>query len=323
MKSSLKKILIVIIALIILGTVAFFGFQWLKANEPHAENENVSIQEEPEEIILDPEFVDLQPIVDEWLTSYNHGKVAIMIYDLNNDQVAASYNADIQMLPASVYKLFYTYDAYREISAGNDDPDELYLGENTLGECLDLMMRVSHNPCAEAMLDDPIRSTRVAQLITDLGLTNTKSDALMTSARDVTELLKKYYTHEDWSEESWTKWQDSTLNQPPAAAGDFRQGLPSGFTTANVYNKVGWSAVGGGWDIYNDAAIVDFPMTTADDGTKTNGRNYIVVVLTRSTSHLANAGLGEMIETAVVGDTATIEAEPSAESGQIEATESN
>ncbi len=332
MKSSHKKLLIGFIILLVLGVGIFVGFKFFRTSEPHAEKVATTEPAEPE-VILDPEFIDLQPVVDAWLTEYNHGKVAVMVYDLNNDQVAASYNADVQMLPASVYKLFYAYDAYREISAGNDDPNELYLGDKTLGECLDLMMRVSHNPCAEAMLDDPVRSARVAQMITDFGLTNTKSDALMTSAHDVTELLKKYYTHDGWNDESWTKWQDSTLNQPPAEAGDFRQGLPSGFTTAKVYNKVGWSAVGGGWDIYNDAAIVEFPMTTSEDGTKINGRSYVVVVLTRSTSHLANAGLGEMIEAAVTGETLTEEAteeatgktvnETTNEAQSIETVESN
>lgn len=312
MKTKTKIIPIVIVVLVILSGGAFIGWKWLQKNEPHAETIDQT-PEEPAEIVLDPEFINLQPVVDEWLTSYNHGKVSVMIYDLDHNQIAASYNADAVMLPASVYKLFYAYDAYREIDAGNDDPNELFLGDKTLGECLDLMMRVSHNPCAEAMLDDPVRSARVAKLITDHGLTNTKSDALMTSARDVTELLKLYYAHEGWSDESWAKWQDSTLNQPPAEAGDFRQGLPSGFSTAKVYNKVGWSAIGGGWDIYNDAAIVEFPLTTAEDGTKTKGHNYIVVLLTRQTSHLANVGLGEMIEAAVTGETVKTELEPSGE----------
>lgn len=306
MKHLGKKVLIILFLVAILGGGAYFGLKWLKQDEPHAVSEAMAAPEEPVEVILDPEFIDLQPVVDEWLNTYRHGKVAVMVYDLNNNQVAASYRANEVMRPASVYKLFYAYDAYHEISTGNDDSNEPYLGEYTLGECLDLMMRISHNPCAEKMLDDPARSARVATLISEHGLVNTKSDALLTSAADVTELLKLYNTHEGWTEESWEKWRDSTLNQPPAAAGDFRQGLPSGFQTAAVYNKVGWS---GGWDIYNDAALVEFPETVAEDGTKTHGRHYIVVVLTNLTSPTANAGLGEMLEAAILADGAE-ESEP-------------
>lgn len=297
-----KSFIWVLLPFGIIALIIFFGFQWLQSGNRQAEGTKNTkpATEEAETVIITPEFINLQPTVDQWLTNYQHGKVAIMVYDFDHEQVAASYNIDAQMLPASVYKLFYTYDAYQQIDAGNDDPDEAYWGEYTLGECLDLMIRESHNPCAETMLDDPPRAQRVAKLIKDQGMTHTIPTALYTSASDVMKLLQMYYTHEGWSNESWEKFRDSALNQPPTAAGDFRQGLPSGFTTADVYNKVGWSATGNGWDIYNDVALVEFPKSININGDAVDTRHYGVVVLTNSTSNFAIADLGEMLEQAIL-----------------------
>ncbi len=301
-RSIFKYLLGFLIAAGLLVGLGFAAWHFLSSDERRAET--VSSAETGEAVApiqpILPDFIDLQPVVDQWLTTYNHGKVAILIYDFDHDQIAASYNPDAQMLPASVYKLFYTYDAYRQIDAGLDDPDQIYWSTYTLGECLDLMIRESHNPCAETMLDDPPRAQRVAQLIREQGMTQTIPTALMTSASNVMKLLQLYYQHDGWSDDSWAKFRDSALDQPPTAAGDFRQGLPSGFQTAQVYNKVGWSAVGGGWDIYNDVALVDFPETTDASGQPIAARHYGMVILTRSTSHLAISDLGEMLEQAIL-----------------------
>lgn len=299
---ALKYVVWGVLGCAIIAGVGYLGWRYFLQDDRQAETAttNEELLAEESQKPIPPEFINLQPIVDEWLGTYRHGNVAIAIYDLDHEQIAATYNADKKMLPASVYKLFYTYDAYQQIDAGNDDPDKIYWNSSTLGECLDLMIRESHNPCAETMLDDPPRAARVATLIQDQGMTNTIPTALMTSANDITKLMQLYYKHEGWSEASWEKFLDSALNQPPTSSGDFRQGLPSGFKVAKVYNKVGWSAVGGGWDIYNDVALINFPESKTAAGQTIAARNYSVVVLTRSTSHLAIADLGEMLEQAVL-----------------------
>ena len=82
--------------------------------------------------------------------------------------------------------------------------------------------------------------------------------------------------------------KDSFLNQP-ATTYNWRQGLPSGFSKANVYNKVGWAynADGGYWNIYHDAAIVEFPESN---------RHFIVVVMTNQVPFEAIRTLGTKIE---------------------------
>lgn len=303
---NFKPLLWILLTICVIVGTAFAAWYFLLRDDRQAEalpDTKIATAEEAPQPTL-PDFIDLQPTVEEWLNTSAHGKVALMIYDFDHSQVAAAYNADTQMLPASLYKLFYAYDGYLQISNGTDDPDEAYLGDLTLGECLDLMIRESNNPCGEAMLDDPARASRVAALIREQGMAQTIPTALMTSASDVMKLLQLYYVHDGWTDTAWEKFLDSALNQPPASAGDFRQGLPSGFSAAQVYNKVGWSAVGGGWDIYNDAALVVFPESTASDSTPLAARHYGMVVLTRSTSHLVIADLGEMIEQAILAPAA-------------------
>lgn len=66
------------------------------------------------------EYIDLQDVVNDWARTTS-GKAAVEIYDLDYQRMAASYQANEVMNPKSLYKLFYAYDAYTQISAGVDD----------------------------------------------------------------------------------------------------------------------------------------------------------------------------------------------------------
>ncbi len=230
------------------------------------------------------EYIDLQGVVERWAASMP-GQAAVEIYDVNYGRVAASYRAQVVMSPKSLYKLFYTYDGYAQIDAGLDDPNRPYLGESTVGRCLDVMIRNSDNPCAEAMLEDPARAGRVATLVRNLGLSQTAANGLSTSAHDVARLMQRYLAHPEWSAGSWTKFLNSALSQPA----HLRKGLPSGLRSATVYNKAGFGPNGDGY-VYNDAAIVDFA----------GGRRYIVVAMTKGANAASLASLGAMLERAVV-----------------------
>ncbi len=260
------------------------------------EPEVISTENSPE---LEPEtsVTDLQALVDAWMKSLPAGASAgIMIYDLDYDTVVAKYQSDLVFGAASLYKLFFIYDGYLQIAQGADDPDEHFVntadkGGLSLITCLDLMMRESYNGCADPMRDDPKRYQRVETMIDDLKLSKTSKAGLYTSAEDITTLLRLYYQHPQFDETTWNRILDSMLNQP-ATTDDWRQGLPSGFKVAKVYDKVGWEFNVSRWKIYNDAAIINFPE---------QNKNYIVVILTENlpnASYLAQ--LGQMLETAVL-----------------------
>lgn len=227
------------------------------------------------------EKIDLQATVEAWASRY--GNVGVEIYDVDYQAVVASYQANKVMYPRSIYKLFYVYDAYAQIDAG-EDVNLYYANNMSVGGCLNAIMRWSDNVCAETMLGDEARASRVAELIVRLGLSSTQPDGLRTSAHDVSVLLQYYYRHPEWSNASWQKWRETALNQSAVV----RRGLPSGFTEAWVYDKAGY-----GGSVYNDAAMVEF---SAPGGV----RRYIVVALTEGAGAQGLAALGASLEQAIL-----------------------
>lgn len=250
--------------------------------------------------ITEAKFIDLQPTVDRWIKNYAYRKnVGIMIYDLNNSRTAAAYHENEVFNVASIYKLLFAYDGYRQIALGAENPTDVIVknsdkGELNLSECLDLIIRESYNGCADIMREDTYRSSRVNSLIRNLEMTNTTNFGLQSTAADITKLLRTYWRHSELPQSLWDKIKDSMLNQPPSTTTDhptydWRQGLPSGFSdTVDVYNKVGWEWNGKLWEIYADAAIVDFVDLK---------HKYTMVILTSGFND-ANAisQLGQMLE---------------------------
>lgn len=205
--------------------------------------------------------------------------------------IAASSNANASMYPRSLYKLFYVYDAYAQIDAGREDASQVHHNGQSLGRCLDIIVRQSDNACAEAMLNDEARLERVGKLIAELGLANTIPTGLKTSAHDISLLLQHYYTHPELSSSSWQSFRNSALYQ----GWTYRKGLPSGFSEAVVYDKAGWSFGGGGYDVYNDAALVEFPTGTG------RVRRYVMVVMTsHPSSYTILTELGRMLENEIL-----------------------
>lgn len=255
--------------------------------------------------IAEAKFIDLQPTVDRWITTLNsRAKAGVMIYDLNNSRVAASYHADDVFSVASLYKLLLAYDGYRQIAIGAEQPTDIIVrntdkGNLTLSQCLDLIIRESYNGCADPMHQDPIRASRINGLIRNYEMTNTTNLGLQSTAADLTKLLRTYWRHSELPQSLWDQIKDSMLNQPPSASAnhptyDWRQGLPAGFSgNVDVYNKVGWewNAEREYWNIYTDAAIVDFVDLKHE---------YTIVVLTSGVDSADKISrLGQIIEETV------------------------
>ena len=124
------------------------------------------------------------------------------------------------------------------------------------------------------------------------GIIGSDISKLISNTTDITAILKRFYEHPDFDDAALLdRMWDSFLNQPPTTY-NWRQGLPSGFGKASVYNKVGWDFDPDRkiWNIYHDAAIVKFP--TADGKT----RDFIVVVMTNKVDFTNIRRLATMIE---------------------------
>ena len=261
------------------------------AEENRTETELESTAEENPDNRGEGESLDLENVVETWLADFS-GSAGIFIQDLDENTVLVDYNSDKYFSTASLYKLFVVYEGYSRIERGELDPDELIANGQTLSTCLDLAIRESNSACAETIwqlighdeLDEIVRET--------YGIKNTFVSSLQSTPRDIATIMELFYKHADFSEETWQKIADSMLNQPITTY-NWRQGLPSGFSVANVYNKVGWehSGVGDLWLIYNDASIVSFDELD---------RHFLVVVMTENSTVVEISDLGRQIENVIL-----------------------
>ncbi|MBQ3320998.1 serine hydrolase [Candidatus Saccharibacteria bacterium] len=235
------------------------------------------------------ERIDFQPVIDSWVKSTG-GRKSVLIYDLDRDETVGSYHPEDDYGTASIYKLFVVYEGYRRIQNGEWKSDEKAgTTGKTILECLDLAIRESNSVCAETIWKK-VGQTKLDKILeNDFDIKDSTISKLSSNPKDVMKMMKIYYYHSDITDEALVeKMKDSFLNQP-ATEYDWRQGLPSGFSKAKVYNKVGWdyNSEDKFWNIYHDSAIVEFPE---------ENRHFIVVVMTNKVSFRDIKKLGTEIE---------------------------
>lgn len=249
--------------------------------------------DEPEEPEPLPVEIDFQPVIDSWVTTVG-GNKSVLIYDLKLDKVVGEYNISEDYNTASLYKLFVVYEGYKRVNAGEWD-GKAKAGSTgyTINKCLDLAIRESYSPCAETLWSLIGHDALDTIIETEWEIVDSDISKLTSNVSDITKMMQRFYVHPDFDNpEPLTAMWDSFLNQP-ATTYDWRQGLPSGFTEASVYNKVGWDYNPDGkyWNIYHDTAIVKFPLS---DGTT---RDFVVTVMTNKVDYKYIKNFGKMLET--------------------------
>ena len=267
---------ILLLLIIVLSCMLIYGFQRQKTTSELREEINV-----PATNGSDPDKIDFQATIDEWVNSTT-GDRSVVIYDLDRDEVAGAYNSSENYNIDSLYKLFVVYEGYKRVQSGEWD-------QATTLDCLDLAIRESDSVCAETLWD------RIGTEELDEAFNLNISDFSLNS-EDIAGIMKSFYHLPETLDDSLTtRMKDSFLNQPETTY-NWRQGLPSGFSEANVYNKVGWdyNTDEGFWNTYHDAAIVEFPA---------HNRHFVVVAMTSHVSFENIARLGSLIENAFLVST--------------------
>lgn len=284
----------VLLAIFIAGAISIYFVlsYFLNKNTPSETNSAIVEPEsepEPEPEVVLPDKIDFQPIVDEWVQSVG-GNRSVLIYDLDRDEVAGEYNTKEDYGTASLYKLFVVYEGYRRLQSGEWQADEPAGSTGyTILKCLDLAIRESYSPCAETLWAKIGQSNLDGIIENDFKITNSTISKLVSNPEDIMKMMKIFYERPEITDASLVDvMKDSFLNQPTTTY-NWRQGLPSGFSKAKVYNKVGWdfNPNTNSWNIYHDAAIVEFPE---------QNRHFIVVVMTNQIPYQQISKLGSMIE---------------------------
>lgn len=284
-------IILLLIFVVTLTIVVGFFVKSLNDERKASEEDNTPISEPEviEEVEEEkPEKIDFQPVVDKWAKSVS-GNRSVIIYDLDLDELVGVYNPDESYGTASLYKLFVVYEGYKRLESGEWQADApVGYTKHSVLECLDLAIRESYSPCAEALWAMIGRDKMDKIVKDDFKIMDTSISDLSSNPNDILKMMQIFYHHDDITDEKLIDtMKDSFLNQPKTEY-DWRQGLPKGFTRANVYNKVGWDYNPSGyWNIYHDAAIVEFPE---------QNRHFIVVVMTNHVDFKDIRELGTMIE---------------------------
>ena len=246
------------------------------------------ISERPEPKIAANGF---QSAVENWVGSVN-GEKGVVIYDLDNDKLVGSYHGNEKFATASIYKLFVVYEGYKRVQSGEWKADDIAGSTgHTVLECLDLAVRESNSACAETLWGMIGRDNLDSIAQNNFKIKSAKVSDLEATPMEIMQMMKIFYKHKEIKDSDLiARMQDSFLIQPITEY-NWRQGLPSGFSDdVKVYNKVGWDWNGKAWNIYNDAAIVDF--------TKQN-RHLIVVVMTSGVTYQQIRTLATEIEKVV------------------------
>lgn len=277
-----------------------------KTDDNPTENDNPGQTE-----VGTPEKVDLQLAVDQWLTTQTAENSGIIIYDIDNDEVVARHNESKQFTIDTIYQMFLAYEGYYRIDHSMLEGTAVYpIGEDFDGKpytrkhCLDYMVRFSYAPCAASLIND-IGFENLQAAYNERGFKDTIISQAISTPSDLLKLYQMYWKHKDLSKESWDKIQESMLNQVAGTkdftyAQNWRMGMPSGFGTALVYNKVGMYGVDTTWLRFSDASFIVFPEVESNkDGETKPARHYISVVLTANTTPQEIVKLGRKVEEAV------------------------
>lgn len=181
----------------------------------------------------------------------------VAVYDLDNNTWVTRINGDQDMQTASLYKLYAVYGVAHRVPF--TQWDSVHVGGRTLKACVDLMLRVSDNPCGLAVMQYAGWGT-TDRLATAAGFSETHvalADGPQTSANDMVAYMTKLYRGELFDKPTTAFVMNSLANQY------WREAIPAGCTGCTVYNKTGNNG-----NVAHDVAIV-----------KQGGHTYAVAMM--------------------------------------------
>ncbi len=216
--------------------------------------------------------------IEAKLTTYLDGvpikRSSVAIYDLSSDQWIARINSEDQFVSASLYKLYVAYGLSKEV------PYEKWDTKRTSGrtykECVDLMLRVSNNPCGMA-LGATVGWADIDAAAEKAGFEKSslaRPDKLTTTSDDTTRYMRDLYYGKLYDKQA-TEFIMSSLKRQ-----SIRKSIPAGCKDCVTYNKTGEIA---GYS--HDSAIVE-----------SNGRTYAVTILTEGGNSVVVANIERTIE---------------------------
>ena len=170
------------------------------------------------------------------------GEYSVIVHDLETDETLGMIAEENIYFTASLYKLYLAFIIWQDVDNGLLAPNDSLVdhpdyGAKSVTECLDLMVRTSDSPCAEAFLSRYDYDDLQVRLLR-LGLTDIDMPNFMTSAGDMLQLLRLIHHQQHLSNGASSQLLEAMRNQV------YGQGLRQAFLKTGknqVYNKVGFS----------------------------------------------------------------------------------
>ena len=215
----------------------------------------------------------LQALLDEWSVSHVQHQWAVKVEGLGNDNFSAGINTAVSFRSASIYKLYLTYSLFKK-----ETPQTLQT-KLDLVKCVDLMLRISDNVCAETV-GNYVGWASTDKLISAAGFSSTKlalSTGPVSTPADTVVLLRGLYDGSLYNSQSRQYILDILKVQT------WRKGIPTGCGDCTVYNKTGDLGF-----VRHDAAIIETP-----------AHKYALSIFTDGASYSEIAELAKQINDAI------------------------
>jgi beta-lactamase class A len=222
---------------------------------------------------------DLRALLVKWTSTHPRQQWSVVIEGLDSHTPSANINADLSYQTASLYKLLLTYTLMQKTDLAAFPTTNVQVNgqPKSLTTCVDLMLRVSDNPCGEAV-GAWLGWSKINQDDKKLGLTATNlanSAGPTTTAADVANYLKALNSGSYFSDQQRQYILDTLKHDT------WNKGIPTGCVHCEVANKTGDLS-----NVRHDAAIIN-----------DNGSTYALVIMTNGASYAQIAQLTGQIQT--------------------------
>jgi len=175
---------------------------------------------------IEYENEQLQNIVAQFVNRHTDHKWSVQLQGLGSDERSVSYDSTDTFRSASMFKILLMYSLIQKLPMSEWSSVDLNVGgkTQTVGDCVDKMLRASNNPCGKAV-GDYIGWQFADDQLRTIGLEGTRLDddsGPKTTAKDVAYFLHGLYEGK-WFDGETRSYIIKTLDQQI-----FRAGIPAG-----------------------------------------------------------------------------------------------
>lgn len=191
----------------------------------------------------------LNTILSGWVSAHPGRDWSVVVQGLDSDERAVSLAPDTSSRAASLYKIFLLLGLFKEKSVSALKTTNLsYAGGNvSLDYCTDRMLRMSDNPCGEA-IGEYIGWADADAAVASAGFSATKLNVNqpVTTANETARLMVGLYKKDLFTAEEAAYVKDKLAQQT------WNKGIPAGCSGCKTYNKTGDLGF-----VRHDAAIIE------------------------------------------------------------------